>query len=116
MKELLILTTKVSCGNVTGIPAKIPEIVSDFVNILMVAVPVILIIMGSIDLVKGIMSQKDDEIKKGRQIFVKRLIAGAMVFFVVVVVKLIVSVVSNNSNTNIVECIDCFISNNCKAG
>lgn len=116
MKELLILSAKVRCGNVTKIPAKIPELTSDFVNILMVAVPVILIIMGSIDLVKGIMSAKDDEIKKGRQIFVKRLIAGAMVFFIVVAVKLIVSVVSNNSNNNthIVECIDCFISNKCK--
>lgn len=114
MEGLLILSNKVSCGNVTNIPQKIPEITSDIVNILMIAVPIILVIMGGFDLVNSIMSQKDDEIKKGRQKFVKRLIAGSVVFFVVVVVKLIVSVIADSSSTNIVECIDCFISNKCK--
>lgn len=114
MMNFMILTSKVSCGNVTSIPAKIPELTSDFINILMIAVPIILVIMGSLDLVKGITSQKEDEIKKGRQIFVKRLIAGAMVFFVVAAVKLIVSVVSNTGKANLVECVDCFISNKCK--
>lgn len=109
--------SKVSCGNVTNIPRKIPELTSYIVTIVQVAVPIILIIMGSIDLLKGVAASKEDEIKKGQKILIKRLIVAAIIFFVVVIVKLLVSIVADSTNTaNIVECIDCFISGakNCK--
>lgn len=106
--------TKVSCGNVTGIPKKIPEITSLIFNIIQIIVPIILVVIGSIDFLKGVTAQKEEEIKKGQQIFIKRLITAAIIFFVVVFVKLLVSVISNSTNSqNIVDCIDCFISNNC---
>jgi len=107
--------TKVSCGNVTGIPERIPALTSDMITILQIVVPVILVIMGSIDLIKGVMAQKDDEIKKGQKILIKRLIVAGLIFFIVVIVKFVVSIVADAGNTtNIIECIDCFISNNCK--
>lgn len=106
---------KVVCGNITKIPARIPELTSMVVTIIQVAVPVVLIIMGMVDLFKGITAQKDDEIKKGQQTFVKRLIVAALIFFIVVIVKFIVSVVSQVSSVSIVECIDCFVSNKCKS-
>lgn len=107
--------TKVSCGNVTGIPEKIPSLTSDIITILQIAVPIILIIVGSIDLLKGVTAQKEDEIKKGQQILIKRIIVAALIFFIVVIVKFVVSVVADNTSANnIVECIDCFISGNCK--
>ena len=46
--------------------------------------------------------------------FIKRLIAGALIFFVVVIAKLLISVVADSSSANIIECIDCFLSNSCK--
>lgn len=107
---------KVSCGNVTGIPRKIPELTNLAISIIQVAVPVILVIMGSMDLFKGVMAQKEDEIKKGQQMFIKRLIVGALIFFVVVVAKFLISIVADTSSQNIVKCIDCFLRgvNNCK--
>jgi len=105
--------TKVSCGNITDIPARIPRLTSKVITIIQIAIPVILVIMGSMDLFKGITAQKDDEIKKSQQIFVKRLIYAALIFFVVVIVKFLISLVAENSTTNIVDCIDCFISNKC---
>lgn len=105
---------KVSCGNVTNIPQKIPELTHYVINLLQVAVPVILVIFGSIDLFKGIMASKEDEIKKGQSIFIKRLIIAIVIFFVVAIVKLFVSMVnSGQGKQNIVDCIDCFISNKC---
>lgn len=104
---------KVSCGNIDDIPRKIPELTSMAINIIHIAVPVILVIMGSLDLFKGITAQKEDEIKKGQQVFIKRLILAAIIFFVVVIAKLLISVVANSSSDNISSCIDCFISNNC---
>ena len=106
-------TSKVSCGNVTGIPSKIPYLTSLALIIIQVAVPVILVIMGAMDLFKGVTAQKEDEIKKGQQLFIKRLIVGALIFFVVVIAKLLVSVVADSSSFNIVDCIDCFIDNSC---
>ena len=107
---------KVSCGNLGRIPKKVPEISSWLITLLQVAVPVILIIMGVIDFVKSLSSQKDDEIKKNQQMFVKRVITAVIIFFVVVVVKLLVSLVSSGQTEkeSIVKCIDCFISNKCE--
>ena len=64
--------TKVSCGQVTGIPEKIPELTATAVNIIQIAVPIILTLMGILDLFKGLTSQKDEEIKKGQKIIIKR--------------------------------------------
>ena len=36
------------------------------------------------------------------------------IFFIVVIVKLVISVVAESSNVDIVECMDCFLSDNCK--
>ncbi len=107
---------KVSCGNISGIPEKIPDIVSTIVTVIEVIVPVILVIMGSIDLAKGIISQKDDEIKKGQRMLVKRIIVGVLIFLIIVFVKLIISLVANATDTsNMADCIDCFINNDCNS-
>ncbi len=109
---------KVSCGNVTGIPSKIPELTNFAMTVIQILVPIILVIMGSVDLVKGISSQKEDEIKKGQQILIKRIIVAMMIFFVIVVVKFLVSIVASGKSVNnnpsdidnIVNCIDCFLN------
>jgi len=109
---------KVSCGSgkgmVTGIPSKIPELTSFAITIIQIAVPIILVLMGSLDLFKGITAGKEDEMKKGQQMFIKRLVVGAIIFFVVVIVKFLISIIADTNETNIVDCIDCFVSNDCK--
>lgn len=110
-------STKLSCGNVAGIPEKIPELTSFAITLIQIAIPIILVVMGSLDLFKGITANKEDEIKKGQQMFVKRLIYAAIIFFVVVVAKLLISVVADSTTSNnIAKCIDCFISGieNCR--
>ena len=95
------------------IDEKIPNTVSTIITIIKIVVPVLLVVFGMMDLVKGIISQKEDEIKKGQQIFIKRLIAGALVFFVFIIVQFIISLVADNDaeNTNIMTCVNCFINN-----
>ena len=106
---------KVKCGNITKIPEKIPELVSFFITAAEVIAVVILVIMGSIDLFKGLTSSKEDEIKKGQQLFVKKLIMAAVIFFIVAIVKLFVGIVADKSSSNIIDCIDCFIdSDSCE--
>ena len=82
----------------------IQDLVSLIIKIIWIAVPILLVVFGSIDLVKGITAQKEDEIKKGQQTFVKRLVAGIIVFFVIAVVKLIISAVAHDDNVMSCAC------------
>ena len=105
----------VSCGDglLTGIPNAIPKVLSIAYTIIQIAVPVVLVVTGTLDLFKGITANKEDEMKKGQQIFIKRLIAAALIFFVFVIVKVVVSFVAEGDSTRIMECAECFINNNC---
>ena len=109
-------TNTVKCGNITNIPKKIPEITNDIVNIIHVAVPVVLVFLGSIDLIKGIISGKDDEIKKGQRTFVKRLFIAVLVFFMMAITEFVISIIDSDNSTNIISCTKCFVVsvNKCK--
>ena len=56
---------------------------------------------------------EEDEIKKGQQAFVKRLIYAALVFFVLVIVKVLISAVADSSGSKILECAECFLEGKC---
>ena len=96
-------------GDDIKIDAKIANTVHIVFLVIQIVVPVILVILGMIDLMKAVIAGKEDEIKKNQMTFVKRLIAAAIVFFVFVIVKLVVSFVADNSK-NILNCVDCFIN------
>ena len=122
---LFISVSNVSAANITACDAvlenavideKIPKTVSTIITLIKIAAPVILVIFGMLDLFKGIMQQKEDEIKKGQQIFIKRLISGALIFFVFSIVQFIVGFVADSSNRNgIMDCVQCFINYDCKS-
>ena len=96
------------------IDERIPEVVSTIINVIKIVVPVLLVIFGMLDLFKGITAQKEDEIKKGQQLFVKRLITGALIFFVFIIVELLVSFAAGSKdNKTIMDCAKCFIKNEC---
>lgn len=102
-----------SCGGnyLTGIPKKMVKLTKFIYIFLQVLVPIAIIILGSLDLLKAVAAQKEDEIKKGQQVFIKRLVGAAIVFFVFAIVKFVISIVSDNS-TSIINCVDCFLKNN----
>ena len=105
--------SKVSCGSgmVKDIPKNIPTTVHTVYMVIQIVVPVILVVMGMVTLIKAITSSKDDDIKKAQLAFVKKLIAGAIVFFSFVIVKLVVSVAADAGKTNkIINCADCFLN------
>ena len=105
----------VSCGSglMTDIPSSIPKVTHIVYIVIMIAVPVVLVLFGMLDLIKGVAAQKEDEIKKGQQILIKRLIAAALVFFVFTIVKLVIDFAGDNSSGKIISCTECFINNKC---
>ena len=94
----------------SSIDVKLPNMVHTIILVIQIAVPVLLVIFGMIDLFKGMIAQKEDEIKKGQQTFIKRLIAAAIVFFVIVIVKLLIGFVAGNDTDTIMNCANCFIN------
>ena len=104
-----------ACNGVGGlgkisIDQRIPDTVHTIILVIQIAVPVVLVILGMLDLFKGITAQKEDEIKKAQQIFIKRLLAAALVFFVVAIVKIVVSFASGEGdNSNFMTCVNCFL-------
>ena len=102
----------ISDGKTIVMDSQIPHTVHIVIVIIQIAIPILLVIFGMLDLFKGITAQKDDEIKKGQQLFIKRLIAAFLVFFVVTIVRLVISFATTDSQ-NIMKCANCFINGNC---
>lgn len=100
-----------TCGNIGDLSfsGTFPYLVSYAVLIIKIAIPIILIIFGMLDLGKAVVASKEDEIKKGQQTFIKRLIAAVLVFFVIQIVQIVVKFVSSN-DTSISNCFNCFIN------
>ncbi len=105
-------TKTYSCGAgyMTGIPGSIIRLVRIVYIIIQIIVPIAIVILGTIDLLKAVSSQKEDEIKKSQSLFFKRLIGAVLVFFVFAIVKFIISAVSKGSSTTIIPCINCFLT------
>lgn len=106
------LYSNVSCGGmIEGMSSQLPYLVSLVINIIKFGVLIVLVIVGMLDLFKAVMAQKEDEIKKAEQTFLKRLIAGVLVFFVVAIVQFVFKVTTDeNENAGIWECFNCFVN------
>lgn len=102
----------VNCGEITDIPQGIPKATKIIYLLLQIGIPVALVVFSMIDLMKAVTAQKEDEIKKGQQTLVKKLISAALVFFVFAFVKLIVSFLADN--TSVGKCLNCFIKGDCE--
>ena len=79
-----------ACGGLGPVVA----VIKGAFNIIRIAVPIILIIMGSIDLGKAVLASDDKEIKAATSKLVKRAIAAAAVFFVVTIVDVVMGLVA----------------------
>ena len=109
-----------SCGTdfITHIPKYVPKIINIVYLIIQVAVPIILVIIGMINLLKAITASKEEDMKKAQTLFLKQLVYGALVFFLFVLGKLVISIAADASDKpDIIDCTNCFINGEkyCKA-
>ena len=99
-----------TCGGLEAdIPEKLAELTHTIFQVVKIAVPIILIAFGMLDMGKAIVQQKEDDIKKAQQIFIKRIISAILVFFIAMIVQLIFGLISNDDDS-FIECIDCFVN------
>lgn len=75
--------------------APIINLVKAILGIIQFGIPIVLVLLGTIDLGKAVMSSDDKEVKAAQGRLIKRCIYAALVFFVVFLVNLIMKIVSN---------------------
>lgn len=67
--------------------------------VIKIFVPVLIIILGSVDFAKAMVEGKNDEIQKKIPILVKRVITGIVVFFIPSIINFLFSVIDTYSET-----------------
>lgn len=79
--------------------------------ILKILIPIILIVFGSIDFGKAMLSNKDDEIKKSAKTLVLRAIAGIIIFFIPTVLDFVVEIIGGDDlyNGSFATCTHCML-------
>lgn len=105
----------VTCGSSTNIPAALPTFIYNIINLIKIAVPVVLIILGMIDFAKATVSQDEKQMKDSQAKFIKRAIAAVAIFVVVAVTQLLFSIIGTDSTNDMVSCINCFTNKVCRS-
>ena len=67
------------------------------IPLIQIGIPIILIILGMLDLGKAVVASKEDEIKSAQKLLLKRAIYAVAIFFVVLLVQLVFGLVADNS-------------------
>ena len=96
-----------TCGNGLTFNKSIVNVTYYFVLVFQIFGPVALIIWGMIDLFKGVVAGKDDEIKKAQGVFIKRLTTALIMFLVITIVRFLLSIMSTDT---IIDCFNCFVN------
>lgn len=80
-----------NCG---GLEPIVRILKNGILRIVCIIIPIGLILFGIIDLGKAIIASEEKEVKQAQSRFIKRLIYGAVIFFVPYIIALIMNLVS----------------------
>lgn len=97
------------CGMDMYVPEAFPALIHTIITIIKIVVPILLVIFGMLDMGKAVVAAKEDDIKKGQQTLIKRVIAGLIVFFVIQLVQLLIGFVSDKDSATL-RCFNCFVN------
>ncbi|MGM9849682.1 MAG: hypothetical protein ACI31V_02150 [Bacilli bacterium] len=107
----MILDVNEICSKINS---DLATFIHNIIILIKIAVPIVLVLFGMLDLGKGVLASKEDEIKKGQSAFIKRLLAGVVVFFMISIVQLVISLIDKDSNGDFWTCANAIM--NGKAG
>lgn len=83
------------------------------IYIIKIVIPILLIVLGSIDVAKAVIASKDDELKKSLKTLGMRVAAGIIVFFIPTLIDFIVTIFNGDSiydsNSGFGYCTHCIL-------
>ena len=71
--------------------------------IIQIGIPIILVVLGTLDLGKAVIAGKEDEMKNAQKMLIKRCVYAVLVFFVVTIVSLVFGLFGSVKEYNEVE-------------
>lgn len=93
--------------NATNMCEVIDKDLTNFIHniivLIKIGLPILLIVFGMLDFTKAMMAGKEDEMKKGQKLFVKRLIAGVVVFLMISITQFVISL-ADGSDSEVWQC------------
>lgn len=90
------------------------RIVGIALKLIQYAVPILLIVIGSIDFAKATMGKDEKEIKEAQNKFMKRGIMALVVFLIVPIVSVLMTLVSGDGYKDCMQCISKPFNSECK--
>lgn len=97
-----------ACGSIEDFPARIPKITRTIYKIIKYGIPIVLVLLGTLDFAKAVIASDESEMKKGQKKFTRRLIAACTVLLVFSVVQIFMSFLGKwNDDTSIYNCARC---------
>ena len=70
-------------------PASLAYLIDQALTYVRIIVPILIILLGTLDLAKAVVASKEEQIKKAREDFAKRVAMGVVIFFVPTLVNII---------------------------
>ena len=100
----MILDSDNICGLIDN---NLADLIYIIITIIKFGIPILLIIFGMLDFGKSVIAPKEDEMKTGRKMFLKRIISAVLVFFVITIVQLVIGLVDDKNNSDESEVWNC---------
>lgn len=113
MSNLMLLAEIGTASGFCAQSANIWQVVGYVLLVFKIVIPLLLIILGMIDLGKAVISGKDDEIKKNMKSLMVRAIAAVAIFFIPTIIGIIMGLVSNfgkSAEKDFTVCRQCIVS------
>lgn len=103
MLDLFQIGAESITGDCKGLLPVIRVIRRGVFPIIQIGIPLILIVLGTIDLGKAVISSDDKEVKAAQSRLIKRCIYAVAIFFVVTLVTVLMSIISETADDDDVE-------------
>lgn len=100
-------TMCVRCGD-TYFPKALADLSRNLINYIQILVPVIIILIGMIELVRAIMAGDEKKMDEVKPSLVKKVIAGVMIFLVIAIVKFAFGLIPEETN-EVFDCVSIFL-------
>ena len=92
---LLLLDETNNATDACGGLGQVVDVIHGLFDIFRIIVPILLLIMGAVDLAKAVMASDDKEIKAATTKLTKRAIAAAAVFLAVTIVEVVTGLIND---------------------
>ena len=73
------------------------------IPLIQLGIPIVLILLGMLDLGKAVVASKEDEIKAAQKLLIKRVVYAVAIFFVVLIVQAVFGLLSSTGDDEIDE-------------